>query len=148
MRPIAILRSAIRRWLAERFDFPEIPRALTRLRAQGFVPEIVFDIGAYRGDFARACLATWPQTRIVCFEPLPQTQSVLQELARQDPRVSVHETLLGAKTLPRVKFYNGETESSVLLEKAIPQRNFIMCHQTTIDAVVCDSKVTPDFLRG
>src|SRR5947209_3872759 len=103
MRQIAMLRSAVRRWLAERFDFPEIPRALARLRDQGFQPKTIFDVGAYRGDFATACLAVWPQTSIVCFEPLPHMQPVLNELARKHPRVSVHETLIGAEALPDVK---------------------------------------------
>lgn len=31
--------------------------------------ETVFDVGAFRGDFARACLAAWPCT-VLSFEPL------------------------------------------------------------------------------
>lgn len=30
----------------------------------------VLDVGAFRGDFARAALKTWPDTRVLSFEPL------------------------------------------------------------------------------
>lgn len=30
----------------------------------------VLDVGAFRGDFARACLKQWPDTRVLSFEPL------------------------------------------------------------------------------
>lgn len=30
----------------------------------------VLDVGAFRGDFARACLSEWPDTRVLSFEPL------------------------------------------------------------------------------
>lgn len=32
--------------------------------------ETVFDVGAFRGDFARACRAAWPEAGIYSFEPL------------------------------------------------------------------------------
>lgn len=30
----------------------------------------VFDVGAFQGDFARACHAAWPEAHVHCFEPL------------------------------------------------------------------------------
>ena len=30
----------------------------------------VLDVGAFRGDFARACLAEWPDCRVLSYEPL------------------------------------------------------------------------------
>lgn len=35
--------------------------------------ETVFDVGAFRGDFARACLAEWPDVVTHSFEPLEPT---------------------------------------------------------------------------
>jgi hypothetical protein len=44
-----------------------MPMALKRFGAQGFSPELIFDIGANRGDFAKLALAEWPSARVACF---------------------------------------------------------------------------------
>ena len=147
MRPDRVLRAALRRWLAERYDFPEIPRALVRLRSQGFNPQVIFDVGAHRGDFARTCGEVWPHGQTLCFEPLPHMQDDLRNLARQRPSITVYETLLGPEEKPAVKLFAAETASSVLVEQAAPQQNSILCAQTTIDAIVARTKLQPDFIK-
>ena len=129
------LRKLLRRWLVERFDVPEIPRALARLKTQGLRPRVIYDVGAYRGDFALTCLDIWPEANIVCFEPLPHRIPDLKKLARRWPSITVDPTLLGAAERDAVQLFTAETASSVLVETAAPQQKSVFCRQTTIDAV-------------
>lgn len=51
----------------------------------------VFDVGAFRGDFARACLAQWPWAGVESFEPLAERKGP------GDPRWAWHRCALGAQ---------------------------------------------------
>jgi FkbM family methyltransferase len=57
---------------------------LQQLRALGFAPATVFDIGAAYGDFARQCHGVFPDSRFVLVEPLaeygPALETALQSL--------------------------------------------------------------------
>jgi hypothetical protein len=46
------IKSSVRKALARRLHLPEIPVALERLSDLNFKPETIYDVGAYRGDFA------------------------------------------------------------------------------------------------
>lgn len=52
--------------------------------------DVVFDVGAYVGDFARACLEAWPLARVHSFEPLVEVANIDGE------RWSWHRVALGA----------------------------------------------------
>lgn len=54
---LSAIRHKIRDRLARRLGVPEIQSALERMRDNGFQPAQIFDVGAYRGDFARMCRA-------------------------------------------------------------------------------------------
>lgn len=143
------LRVTMREWLARRMRLPEIPVALARLAGLGFTPEFVFDVGAYRGDFARVCLSLWPRARVVCFEPLEDQLPTLRTLASVTGRVDVIESLVGSTVLPAVPLHRAETASSILEEHSpnlFETRSYAM---TTIDAVVASSysERSPDLLK-
>lgn len=36
----------------------------------GFEPSLIFDVGAYHGDFSQLCFDIWPATKITAFEAL------------------------------------------------------------------------------
>jgi len=57
------VRAMVRRALINRLSDPDMPMALERLAAQRFAPELIFDIGANRGDSSRLALAIWPSAR-------------------------------------------------------------------------------------
>lgn len=64
--------------------------ALAGLAQRGYAPQVVFDIGAADGQWARTALQTWSKCKVVCFEPLPQRRSALEDLQREFPgRVDV-----------------------------------------------------------
>jgi len=126
----------IKEYLKKRLGVPSIPRRMERLSANGFKPDLIFDVGAYQGDFAKICNQIWPKAKIACFEAQENKIPVLQEFAACIPSLTVYQTLLGAQDSDNVAFNEAETASSVLLEH-IPQ-NFPVKHykMTTVDNVV------------
>jgi FkbM family methyltransferase len=142
------VRAAVRRRLARRLRVPEIPVALANLKDQGFLPDTIFDVGAYQGEFARECLKLWPASQIVCFEPLPHMLPVLGARAARSPRLQVRATLLGAREAEAVALHCAETASSVLPEHH-ENHPVILCPQTTVDAVVARDFAgrSPDLLK-
>ena len=134
--------------LARRLGVPEVPLALERLRACGFVPQHVFDIGAHRGDFSRLCRSIWPTAKLTCFEVLPHRVEELRSWCVQDGNADVIDTLLGAETRKAVPFHEMETASSVL-EEHIPQASLVRTYpMQTIDVIVKSRCTTgPDLLK-
>jgi len=143
------LKSKIREYLARRLGAPEIPLALERLSNLGFKPNLIFDVGAYQGEFAQCCLHVWSQAQVSCFEALDHKVSQLQDLAVKHPTIQVFPGLLGAEFHEKVPLYQSETASSVLVEH-IPQ-NFPVTYypMRTIDQIVSEhfDDRGPEFLK-
>lgn len=72
----AIARGLLGRGERKRRD--RLSGALDHLKAQGFAPATVFDIGAAYGDFARQCHGVFPDARLVLVEPLAEYASALE----------------------------------------------------------------------
>src|SRR5438270_4273772 len=99
------LRSQLRQWAARRLGVPDNRFALERISAVGFQATTVFDVGAYRGDFARLCLNIWPSCNVVCFEALEPRVNELRGLERQTGRIQVFDCLLGATAVTAVPLH-------------------------------------------
>lgn len=56
--------------------------------------QTVLDVGASRGQFALFAARNFPNSRIICFEPLPGPMSDLKRVL--GPRVETHATAVGA----------------------------------------------------
>jgi FkbM family methyltransferase len=47
---------------------------LINLQKKGYIPDIIFDIGAHHGDWTRECLKIYPKSRYVLIEPIEYTE--------------------------------------------------------------------------
>lgn len=142
------MRRLLRRLLARRLGLPEIPVALRRLARQGFDPALIFDVGAYRGDFARVCRSIWPSARVACFEPQKAVLPELRAYSLETPHVEVFECLLGAAENPRAVLHEAATASSVLLEKDGPRHPEAAYQMRTIRSVIERNTLrAPDLLK-
>jgi len=143
------VRRIIRTQLARRRDVPEIPSALERLKRNGFSPGSIFDVGAYRGDFAALCFQLWPDTSVTCFEVLPEPSEKILTMARKQKSLHLISCLLGAETRPAVDLNLGETASSVLRERVNGQGRKAKFPMRTVDEVVARDLQgrAPDFLK-
>lgn len=110
------LRAAAGRWLKRRLGVPSIEASLEALAARGLRPRVVYDVGAYHGEFAKLCRRVFgPQTGVYCFEPLAEAVTVLSALERRG-EVTLVQGLVGAEDRDGVAFHEMETASSVLTE--------------------------------
>lgn len=115
---------------------PQITFALERLAVVGFRPAQIFDIGAYKGEFALECLRLWPGAKIACFEALEEKVEYLQKLSQLHTGIQVFPGLMGAEAKEQVLFHELESASSVLEEhipQSFPTKTYPM---TTVDEVV------------
>jgi FkbM family methyltransferase len=69
---------------------------LRALETLGVEPKTIIDGGANIGQFARAATETFPDARIVCFEPLPDVAETLRSNLAGSPNVHVRVAALGA----------------------------------------------------
>jgi FkbM family methyltransferase len=53
--------------------------------SRGYVPDVVFDIGAADGSWSREALQIWPDSRCICFEPLIERRAALAALVADQP---------------------------------------------------------------
>ena len=143
------IKSKIREYLVRKLGVPDIPLALERLSHAGFQPTQIFDVGAYKGDFALSCLRIWPKAKVSCFEALEDKVNQLQQLASSNSTIQVFPGLLGAETRDKVPLHQAETASSVLVEQ-MPQNFPVSYHQMrTVDQIVQEhfGNCPPEFLK-
>jgi FkbM family methyltransferase len=146
---ISKIRGALRQALARRLGVPDIPPALERMAQSGFTPGLVFDVGAFRGDFAMIALAIWPSAKVACFEPLPYGREQIAALRQRFPAIDLHETLVGSVEKAEVEMHVAQTSSSLLRDahnETFPVQIF---PQTTLDKTIRDSYAgrAPDLLK-
>ncbi|MCC7361495.1 MAG: FkbM family methyltransferase [Anaerolineales bacterium] len=70
---------------------------------------VVFGVGANQGDFMRAALAALgPSTRVLAFEPAPQTFSRLARVFHASPQVELHQLGLSDASGSRPLYSDGQ----------------------------------------
>lgn len=148
MTSVSRLRTAVRGRVARRMGLPEIPTSLERLARNGFVPKHIFDVGAYRGDFATLCVQVWPGTTVTAFEVLEDKVSKLRSLASGGLPIEVVPFLVGAEDHESVPFHVMETASSVLDEHTSQKAPVVFYPMRRLDKLVSDNHLeSPDFLK-
>jgi FkbM family methyltransferase len=79
-------------------------------------PFVVFDIGAYTGEYTEKVLAVFgDQTQVSCFEPNETTFTILKSSHGAKQNVRLYNFGLGDREESRVLYANGETSSMASL---------------------------------
>lgn len=131
---------AMRTWKPFSLSSFQITRALHR---QGFRFRTVVDGGANIGQFARAAAETWPEARVVSFEPLPDVAATLRR--HVSPRVRVEEAALGASAGTTTFYRTAYSLSSSVLrpeDDATP----LTVTLTTLDLALADEPLDAPLL--
>jgi len=113
---IHLIRQKLKKYFVDNGSLPNFEHSLKRLQLLGYSPAVVYDIGAYKGDFARLSLSIWPEANVFCFEPLSEKFAELKVWATVDKRVQAMNILAGNANSEAVSFNENETASSVLQE--------------------------------
>src|SRR2546430_3068652 len=64
------------------------------VKARGFVPRGIIDVGAHRGNWTRAALGLFPGTPVIMIEPLDEMEESLNRFVQDFP--SCHYVKAGA----------------------------------------------------
>ena len=141
---LGIIPKEKKRRLGVLLGAPDIRWSLRQIREFGFRPSHVMDVGAFRGDWARACLDVFPEASIVCIEPQEGPQEELKELVNRHSNVKVIQTLLGKSECANMPFQEVGSGSSVLLNCAGETQRRMTTIDTLIEGRQCKS---PELLK-
>jgi len=84
----------------------QLLNALARIKATGFVPKGILDIGAYRGEWTKAAAVTFEKSEILMVEAQEELGDTLGRFHQLDPkRFQYKIALLGASAAAEVPFY-------------------------------------------
>jgi FkbM family methyltransferase len=127
----------------------EMRRAIARLRAAGFQPAAVIDVGAHVGAWSRLAHGVFPDADYHLVEADPEKRAALGAVAAQLGRAHVHIGLVGASILPAVTFHRvpGLTGSSVLPELTSAQKTPVTLPMTTLDVLTDGRAAGPVLLK-
>ncbi|MBO1076064.1 FkbM family methyltransferase [Roseomonas marmotae] len=143
-RNLAVSRTG-RYWLSKLSNHPDleplanamenrVEAGLRRVQRFGYAPDLVVDIGAYRGDWTRMALPLFPGAQFVMLEAQPEKAEVLHQAAALAPgRVEVVSGLLGSRRAESVPFFLAETGSSLYAENTAFARQEVTLPMRTLD---------------
>jgi len=126
---------------------PDQQVSLERLKKLGFAPELIFDIGAYQGDFSQMCLDLWPDCKIIAFEALPEKiESLKSRFIGKNVRIV--EGIVGDEVREDVNYFADETSSSVLVSQEFTPKKRLRQKMFTLDEFCSKNNLNaPDFLK-
>lgn len=100
-----------------RCDLPTVSGLLDNIKANGFAPRTIVDIGANVGNWSREVSATFPSARFIMLDANVENDAALRKTATEvGDGAESHIVLLGPEPRDSVPFYSVGTGSSVLPE--------------------------------
>jgi len=145
---IKFFKKQLKQYFLNTQAIPNIEKSLEHLQKQGFSPKNIFDVGAYQGDFAKSCLHIWPESKVVCFEPIKEQYDLLETWSHMEPRVSAIYGLVGEEDRKEVKFNKSGTASSVLDEFHSKEFETEYHPMHTLKSIITNHGLpTPDLLK-
>ena len=129
---------ALHRWPATRFD--AMGDALELLRAAGFRPDVIVDVGANRGQWTLIAREHFPDATYHLVEPQPGCLPILNQIAGQAPRVHVHGTAVTRPGVPSVLMRGGgeslDGEGNFIPNPGTSTADGVRYASTTLDALL------------
>ena len=120
---------------------------LQESKRNGFNPRVIYDIGAYYGEFTSIVKEIWPEARVIMFEANPDCQPFLNTHGEH----YIH--LLSNEDNRTVKYYTGNnfiSGNSYYKENSeiFSSERFIEMKTRTLDSVVREHDLPPpDFIK-
>jgi FkbM family methyltransferase len=96
-----------------------VREVLARAKSRGFLPALIFDIGASNGQWTRECQSIYTEARYVLVDPLPSNREALLRMEQSDERVRVCLGVAGA-TRGSMQLYDHGDQSSILSSDDFP----------------------------
>lgn len=109
---------------------------IQNLKERGYSPNIVLDIGAYKGTWTQEVYNIFPAAHFLMFEAQKDKEIYLQNITHNNQNIDYFIGLLGSKPESNVNFYLMETGSSVLYENTDHVRSKELLSMNTLDNVL------------
>ncbi len=120
--------------------------SIEKLNKLGFSPKVIFDIGSYEGDSVHSFFRTWPDSKIVSFEIIPEKVGVLKRKFEKNNFI-LRNQIISNCIEKEVGLFLDENASSIHDSNDGRIKPSINIEQTTIDAVINEIKYTPNLLH-
>jgi FkbM family methyltransferase len=133
------LKLIVKNYLFKKYNVPTFKHSLSRLHRLGYTPKIVFDIGAYHGEFTHMIGEIWQNSKVYLFEPQESCRKFLNQYLITEENKLIH-FLLGDINDESVDFFECETASSVLKEHKANSFNKRSIPMRTLDYLI-DNKI-------
>lgn len=122
-------------FLKTKLGVPSQKASLNKLKALGFKPASILDIGAYEGDWALDTAKIFPDAYILMIEGQSAKEKKLLKTCKQLKNANAIIALLGSEE-KNVNFNMYETASSVFTENNVTNANVAEIRLKLLDAIV------------
>jgi FkbM family methyltransferase len=144
-----IIPDSFKKKIKNKLGVPDTFDSFKRLKALGFNPKSIIDVGAYEGYWTEEMIQLFPEANFFMAEAQSSKEAYLKKtIARHPGKVSYSISLLGAKDGDKVIFNEYETASSVLAEHF--ETNAAKSEKTiqTLDNLLSLHKIAPpEFIK-
>lgn len=145
-RLTACIPVGIKEALRRRLGVLKSAYALERLKAAGFSPRTVLDLGSYRGDWAQEVKALWPHVAVLMVEAWPPLVPDLECKAATLGNAEARQALLASESGKRVRFFEDRTASCIVADD--DPRPTTTLHTTALDDLVRETRFQyPDLIK-
>ena len=97
---------------------PPEEQAYLRLKAKGFEPAHIIDVGAYQGEWTRLSKRVFPDVPVLMVEAQSAKRPFLDKVCAELPNVRYEQALLSRSEGQKVRFFEMETGSSMFPESS------------------------------
>ena len=118
--------------LGRRYVPPE-ELAYERLKAKGFAPAYMIDVGAYQGEWTRLARRVFEDVPVLMVEAQRAKKPFLEAVCSDLPGVRLEQALLGSTAGRHVRFFEMETGSSMFPENSNTPRSETELTTSTLD---------------
>jgi FkbM family methyltransferase len=117
---------------------PNINKSLKRIKSLGITPRVIYDVGAYEGEFSDVCLEIFPEAKLYLFEANQAKIDVLKSRFKNS-NVEINNVALGDQNKDGIDFFVDETASSILPSfDLLQKKETIKTKMITLDSFVLD----------
>jgi FkbM family methyltransferase len=106
---------------------------IIKLRDKGYIPDIIFDIGAHHGNWTKDCMKIYPKRKYILIEPINYIE--LNQLANI-PNIKIFNEVLNNKTTEITWYEKKNTGDSMFKEKT---HHFNDCDIITKQSITLNS---------
>ena len=123
--------------------------ALAKLKARGWSPRQVIDVGAWTGTWTAECMAVFPDARYLLIDPLPVNRAALAAFCVTHPNATAWSGAAGAST-GSLQLYEHADQSSVF-RASVPEwrGNPITVEMRTLDSFLgSEAAAAPQLIKA